>query len=846
MITNRGKAIRTGLLLGGVAMVLPFAATPALAQDGASDDDATNTIIVTAQRRSENLEDVPMTVSLVSQETLATAGINTIRDLANVTSGFQINQGGSYPQPAIRGVTSLAAGAYENNVAVFVDGLYQATPQVLNMDLPNVQDVQILKGPQGTLYGRNATGGAILINTIDPGNDWTGQVEATYGRFNDYRGRAFVAGPLSDKVGISLAGTIRHTDGYYKIASRSTPGQFDGRGLPLKQESFRAKLKFDISDAFTATLAYNYTRASDGRGVVFTPIENVQATYAAGTGRETRPTGLGEVAGDVFDLNYRQHEGSLKLEIDTGIGKLRSVTGYAVAKLLTRFDFNGSYVPDLISPSGLRDRNIQESIDFTFDTGKNFDLMVGGNYYNIKFNYDPSTPSSTLLGPAFFPPFTYPNPGTATVPLSDYRRSAETSFFRTKKAWAVFADATFHASDRLSIKVGGRYSEETQNVSGYKLNYSVVSGAVTTCPYSITGEARGGVPCGALVNGVFINRGSARSSHYSKFTPGASIRYEINPGTNIYFSYTSGFRGGEWNAAIPADDPNNWFDVKQETVDSFELGFKSAGRRLRFEVSGFHSKYKNLQVSNTQAVGTPPIALVILANLPSASIWGAEGSFDFKVTDNFTIRGGATYLHARYGPGSVLSGTGVNPPAAGAACGAGLGCNTNSDPLKTYLNTSLSQDITGMQMARAPDFSGFLGFEYNIPNGDGGLRFAANVKYTDSYVVTNPSIWGGEPGATFNPRLLADKNALPNNSALLGATPFANRANEQRARQDAFALVNASVTWTDPSDHYFVRVWGNNLTNKFYKVHNNPLVGSGTYQPIGEPLSFGGTVGYKF
>ena len=139
MNIDRSKAVRMALLLGGAALTVPFAAAPAFAQDGAAEDETSNTIIVTAQRRNENLEDVPMTVAVVTQETLASAGINTIRDLANVTTGFQVGQGGSYPQPAIRGVTALAAGAYENNVAVFVDGLYQATPQVINMDLPNVR-----------------------------------------------------------------------------------------------------------------------------------------------------------------------------------------------------------------------------------------------------------------------------------------------------------------------------------------------------------------------------------------------------------------------------------------------------------------------------------------------------------------------------------------------------------------------------------------------------------------------------------------------------------------------------------------------------------------------------------
>jgi iron complex outermembrane recepter protein len=246
---------------------------------------------------------------------------------------------------------------------------------------------------------------------------------------------------------------------------------------------------------------------------------------------------------------------------------------------------------------------------------------------------------------------------------------------------------------------------------------------VTSCPYSISGETEGGLACGATVGGVFVPRSSARTSHYSRFTPSASIRYEISPGTNVYFSYTSGFRGGEWNGAIPSDNPDLWLDVKQETVNAFELGLKSAGHRLRFELSGFYSKYKDLQVSNTQVIqlGTPPVAtaLVVLANLPSASIYGAEGSFDFKVTDNFTVRGGATYLHARYGAGSLFTGVGVNPAAAGF--------NVNSDPLKTFQNATLSQDISGMQMARAPNFSGFLGFEYNIPHGDGGLRFAANA-----------------------------------------------------------------------------------------------------------------------
>lgn len=284
----RGRALLAAIL--GATALTPFAAVPALAQASGADSAVidSNVIIVTAQRRSEALEDVPMSVAVVSQATLNNLGVNTIRDLQNVTSGFQINNSGSVPQPAIRGISSTTAGAYENNIALFVDGVYQTTSAVLNMDLPNVQSIQILKGPQGTLYGRNATGGAILIDTIDPQAYWEGSAEATYGRFDDKRGRAYVAGPVTDSIGLSLAGTIRRTDGYYKRASRTTPGQFDGRFLGLKQDSLRAKLKFDLSDSFRATLAYNYLRSSDPRGVFFTPIENVSNSYAV-PGRNTRP-----------------------------------------------------------------------------------------------------------------------------------------------------------------------------------------------------------------------------------------------------------------------------------------------------------------------------------------------------------------------------------------------------------------------------------------------------------------------------------------------------------------------------------------------------------------------------
>jgi iron complex outermembrane recepter protein len=178
---------------------------------------------------------------------------------------------------------------------------------------------------------------------------------------------------------------------------------------------------------------------------------------------------------------------------------------------------------------------------------------------------------------------------------------------------------------------------------------------------------------------------------------------------------------------------------------------------------------------------------------------------------------------------------------------AGTGFNVNSDPLKVFPNqTSVAMNLADKQMSRAPDLAAFLSLDYLIGfGGVGGVRLAANAKYTDSYVVTNPALWGGEPLAAYDARRAVDPNALPNNNAMLAGTPYAGRSGEQRAVQESFVLLNASITWTDSSDHYFVRLWGNNLTDEIYRVHYNPTAG-GTYSPIGEPRTYGVTAGYKF
>jgi iron complex outermembrane recepter protein len=771
---SRFDTMRAGALLGVASLAGLFPVTPGFAQTASDAAEDENIIIVTAQRRAEALEDVPMTVSVVTNDVMEAAGVNSMRDLTNVTTGFQIAQGGTFPQPAIRGVSTLLNGTFENNVAVYVDGFYQPAAQQIAIDLPNVESVQVLKGPQGTLYGRNATGGAILVNTISPGDSWEGKYELTYGRFNDMRVSGYTAGPLTEGIGVSLAGYLRRSDGYTKLTSRTVPGETAGDAAPIDQDSFRAKVTINLSENFRATVGYNFVHISDPRADLLTPYENVMPVQAPAEPTRPKKFSLGLAAYDIDSVvESRQHEGTLKLELDTGIGTLTSYSGYGQFTARNSFDFDGTYLDGVWSTSLIRERYFQQAFDYSINAIENLDLIVGATYFHDKLKF---------IEPSDFYTGSSRNPGTVEVPLSNYTLLFRSFFDQKKEAWAVYADATYHLSDALSINLGGRYSKETQNVAGEQTSILPI---LRRAP------------------------NSARAS-FSKFTPRASIRYEIAPRTNIYATFSQGFRSGAFVSQLPAI-PTDWIPAEQETVTAYEVGFKTAQGRFRFEAAGFYYDYKDFQVSATLA-GPSGNPVTLITNAPSAEIYGAEASFEVMPIDNLTIRAGATWLHARYGDNFLFGSVGVNPALPAI--------NTHPNPLKTYQNVNQTQDLSGLQMSRAPNLTANLGIDYFIPNGEGGLRFGANVKYTDSYVVTNPGVWGP-----------------------LVASEFQRK---QRFREGKYALVNASVTWTDPTGHIYGRIWGNNLTDHRYRIHYTGNNSWGTYSPMAEPRTYGVTLGYKF
>ncbi|MBU6266602.1 MAG: TonB-dependent receptor [Sphingomonadales bacterium] len=759
---NTRKAWRLALLASALTFGPIGAAGTAFAQQqpaASSDQD----IIVTAQRRSERLEDVPASVAVVLPETLAKAGVNNLQDIGRIAPGVQVNQSGLSTQPAIRGVTTLTNGAFnENNIGIYVDGFYVPDTLSINSDLVNVKSVEVLKGPQGTLYGRNATGGAILINTLDPEKKLTGKFEIEYGRFNELAVKGYVSVPLSDSVRLSVAAADRHGDGYIRLQDPVNPTGKGGPAAPFTQRSIRVKLQADLSPNLQATLGFNYGLSDDPRGNLYTPRYYLSAAIAAlpATSRPTDATLVAYTYKPVIRALTREVTG--KLAWNTPIGTLTSRTSYAWRKSDVYFDFDGSYA-DLYgyAVNNYRNHTFQESIDYNINAIRNVDLLVGGLYYS-----DYSGPGTQFGG----------KPITSLTNGPGLNPTAASSVTLNSKSYAIYADLTWHATPRLAINLGGRYSHDDRAVDEF---IQAISG-------------------GAL--GAYSLPEVAKSAGFDKFTPRASIRYELAPRTNVYFTYSMGYRSGSFNANT-ISNAAFLIPIKPEQLNSYELGFKTVQGSVRAELAGFYYDYTNYNVSLT--VPNPLIpgsVTTVLGNAPKATIYGIEGQASFTVMENTHVTVGASWLHARFGDFANAIGTGLNAATQRDISGQ-------------------VQDWSNQQMSRAPNFSANVMIDHTMDLLGGKLNGSANMRYSDSYVIADPSTYGPLAGAL---------------------------ANVQRYRQSRMALVDGQVSWTDPSGRYTVAVWGKNLTNHKYRLTYKGTSTYGDYGVRAAPITFGGRLGVSF
>ncbi|NWG52999.1 MAG: TonB-dependent receptor [Hydrogenophilaceae bacterium] len=676
----RGSQVRAIQLMAATALSGAFTAvfcSPALAQTPEPAAEQSDEIVVTAQRRNESLVDVPISVSTVSGADLIESGVGGMESLANVVPGLRIDSSGAFYQPSVRGVGTAIAGAGASaNVATYVDGIYKPNALANDFEFIDIASIQVLKGPQGTLFGRNATGGAILVTTRQPSFEQEVAMQASYGSFNTFGGSMFLTDGVTDNLAVSLAVGGSRSDGWihntFTDRSANPIDEFTARLKFLYEMNANANLTLSI-DAFSiddptlyAVGAFNGWSNAAFFGVPLSvnnprevDLEGDFAHVARGAGASLR----GE-----FDLGWATLTSYTSGHWDTG----NEYTNQTASRFPTDGTPPSSPAVQLIVTSAswnYTQNTYSQEFNLSGVSG-NFDWVTGLFFYYDKTTYSPFNLSLYgPLGPGGILEAPFPWPDSSYINTGDTPFSA---FSGIQKSYAAFADVTYNAGP-WHFTLGGRYSIDSAGVE------------FTSYPQ--------------IANGFNASSGLSDDENFYSFTPRAVVRYEITPSSNVYISYAQGTKSGLFNSSgyLAQQTP-----VQPEEINSIEAGYKIDGGSWRLEASVFDYDYQDLQVA-TYIGGA-----AFFQNASSAEIYGADIHWAADLTDAFSVDVGVAYTHARY----------VDFPDAALQV---------FDPVFGVVNGTT--DVSNFEMQRTPELSGTLGLNFHTPMAGGMFEWNANYSY---------------------------------------------------------------------------------------------------------------------
>jgi iron complex outermembrane receptor protein len=631
-----GATLGLGLLLGNRTA----SAQQAVAPSRVAETDSTpglEEIVVTAQKRSESEVNVPITIATVSRDALVTLGIQDVTDLPSVVPGLRIDFSAAFSQPTIRGVGSAILGpGLSSNVATYVDGIVRPSSLTNNVQFDDVSNIQVLKGPQGTLFGRNATGGAILISTQEPTFDTTVRANASYASYHTAKEGIFASTGFTDMLAGSISVTQAKSDGFVRnVLTSSDGGQYNDWGI-------RAKVLFRPSDSIQFLLSYEHLVADDNRA---TALNNYRG-YSDGIffPGAIIPTTRGTVANDFPSYATAKSDAvTLKSTFDFSWATLTSYTGGQWEHDHNSSDIDGSSAPVVGVSWPINDRTVSQEFNLTSQKSDSFNWVAGLYYFHNQSDWPDLKVS---LGAV--------NGGIPFTSLQD---------FVTTKSYAGFFDATKTIHDDLFLTLGVRVGNDT-------------------------------------VDARFQSAGSTLkiASHaWGSATPRAVLRYALDPQSNVYLSFSEGYKSGVFNAPGNSTTP-----VSPEKINAYEVGYKTAHSRWRWDAAAYYYQYRDLQVDSYTNLGS------VLTNAAKSKIYGFDTSLAGQITDGLSATFSAAYTHARY----------TDFPAA-----AGYTFNQVTGV------TSVTENATGFQMQRSPTFSGDLILNYSIPFSYGKFDVSALYSY---------------------------------------------------------------------------------------------------------------------
>lgn len=669
------------ILLATIAWSAIMPSTAAFAQnesaqgDGAAAQGGIADIVVTAERRTSSVQATPIAISAVGGESLRENHIVDVEGLANNIPNLNFNRVGSDAKISIRGIgyNAISPGG-EPRVAMYLDGAYLARNQAALLGFYDVDRVEVLRGPQGTLYGRNAIAGTINVLTRDPGDALNGYVTGTVGSYGLASAESAVGGPLSSTVQARIAVQSIDRNGYGKNITTGDDVNDE------HSRSVRGKLRFEPSPSLTINLIGDYAlaRANDGgyryagRGNMSIPT-TVEALGAAVPADPQDAAGFGPFR----RIETYGFSGQADLSLSDAT-KLTLLTAYRNFTALQRTNIDGS-------AAELSRMYIDEDSD-VFSTelrlsqqiGDAVDLLIGGYYFHEKNTALNQVP---LKGSVFAEAF-----GVGAFVDPDEYYEFYGSFGRVKtNALAVFAQANIRLTEQLELDLGARYSHEKKSIFEQH-QVDVID------PFVLNDALRPGFD---PANGLFGNGQDSQREKWKSFDPKVTLSYRPRSGLMVYATFSRGFKAGGFNVGgiQPAFRP--------EKLTNYEVGVKADlfDRRLRANISAFNYDYKDLQESIIDGIN------IVTKNATSARVRGVEAEFVAKPIDALTLQFNAAYLDGKF---KTFSDT---DPAYGA-----LGV----------------QDLTGKQLPDAPKWQlgGDLG--YTIETGIGGFTPRVNVTWYDT------------------------------------------------------------------------------------------------------------------
>jgi iron complex outermembrane receptor protein len=746
---------RRAALLCGCATIAALA-TPAAAQDAmAGDDEAAeaeelaedggNTIIVTARRREERLLDVPISLTAITGEQLQQQGILELTQIGqqvpNIT--LEVSRGTNTTLTAfIRGVGQQdPVAGFEAGVGLYIDDVYLNRPQAAVLDIYNVERVEVLRGPQGTLYGRNTIGGAIKYVTARLPEEASLSVRGTLGSFEQADLIVTGSTPITDNLRIGASG------------ARLSRGGF-GENLTLGTENYnkdmwaaRGTIEFDSGPVFirlSGDYVYDESEARQGHRLIpglltgAPVLDNVFDTRA----------GL-----NVVDQEVEAYGGALNIEIELSDElTLKSITGLRADESTTPIDFDSLPAGDLDVPAIYENDQFSQELQLLYESDR-LSGVVGFYYLNANAftAFDVLLENTgALLG----------LPGLNAQTLGDV----------DTETYSFFADFTYDLTDTISVSLGGRYTNDERSSRVLRTTF-------------IGGFSDLFIPNGPAIP-IAVTSDFQGSETFEDFNPRASISWQPNADHNVYFTYSQGFKGGgfdprgqtsaapdlDGDGDIDFDDQFEFLRFAPETVDSFELGWKASlfDNRVNISIAGFLSQYTDVQIPGSVGVdadgdGVEESFIGITSNAADADINGIEFEGNALLAEGF------------------------------AGAGSRLGINWSLGLLDAQFNEFIDaqgNDVADQRVFQnTPDLTGHFGTTLGIPTANGMVDFIGLVSFRSD----------------------ASQFEAPN--------PFLD--------QEGFALVDASIVYTDDQDRFSIGAHVKNLFDVEYIVAGYNFVAGG-------------------